>query len=149
MLMENKQQVTYTAVFAALRNVMPVEKKDGPTNFSVDFELAASNAFKVIFPTATEAFCYFHFSQSLWRRLQQSGHSAEYRQEANIDLRVQFHAVLSICFVPSQDVPEALALLQESCEDELDEVLDLLADYYVMGRRRGRGHRAPRYPIPT
>ena len=33
--------------------------------------------------------------------------------------------------------------------EELDPVLDLLEDYYVLGRRRGRGRQPPRYPVPT
>ena len=108
---------------------MPVDQRQGPEQLSIDFELAASNAFKNVFAAASEEFCFFHFAHSMWRKLQNSGISAEYMQEENDLLREQFHALLSICYVPPEDVPLACNLLQNSCEDQLDEVINHLEDY--------------------
>ena len=68
-------------------------------------------------------------------------------QEQNEVLRVQFHALLSLCYVPPDDVPDVFRLIAESCVDELDEVVDHLENYYVLGRRRGRGRSPPRFQI--
>ena len=64
-LMENKQEQLYTSVFQAIRDRLPANNQGGPEHFSIDFELAPTNAFKAIFPNSTEAFCFFHFAQSL------------------------------------------------------------------------------------
>ena len=146
-LMERKTEQVYLDVFRAVQQQLPEDHRQGPEHFSVDFELAPANAFKNVFTDATEGFCFFHFCQSMWRRLQASGHAAEYMLEENTEIRMQFHALLSICFVPPQDVPEVFGLIAESCEEVLDDVIDHLEVYYVLGRRRGRGRQRPRYPI--
>ena len=79
--------------------------------------------------------------------MQADGHSAAYLEEANADLRGQFHAIISLCFVPPNDVPDALALLEQCVDDELDGVVHHLDRYYVNGRRRGRGRQLPRYRV--
>ena len=148
-LMENRQQNTYDNVFSSLRAALPEGQRNGPSRFSVDFELAAANAFKETFPHAREAFCFFHFAQSLWRKLQQTGHSDEYLQEENSELREQFHAFISLCFVPPEDVIETFLLAQQNCLDQLDEVAAHLENTYILGRRRGRGRQRPRYPLES
>ena len=85
----------------------------------------------------------------MWRTLQNSGHSDAYYRIENQEFRSQFHAVVSLAFVREEDIREAFQLLREQCVEELDDVLDLLEDYYVLGRRRGRGRGAVRYPIRT
>ena len=146
-LMESKSEEAYHAVFTAMSLLMPEEHRHGPDHFSIDFELAASNAFKRVFVAATEQFCFFHFAQSMWRKLQSSGASAAYMQDDNTVLREQFHAILSLCYVPPCDVPLAFDILANGCEEELDEVCDHIEDYYVRGRSRGRGRQRPRYAI--
>ena len=146
-LMESKSERAYIDVFTTLQQNLPVGHRQGPEHFSVDFELASANAFKEVFTGTTEEFCFFHFAQSMWRKLQESGQSSEYMQAENEVLRMQFHSILSLCFVPPLDVPEVFRILEENCEDELDEVLNHLESYYVLGRRRGRGRRQPRYQM--
>ena len=79
--------------------------------------------------------------------MQADGQSAAYLEEENDDLRSQFHAIISLCFVPPNDVPDTLALLDQSVDDPLDGVLHHLDRYYVNGRRRGRGRQQPRYRV--
>ena len=64
-LMDSKSERAYLDVFTTLQLQMPIDHQHGPEHFSIDFELAAFNAFKSVFPNATEAFCFFHFAQSM------------------------------------------------------------------------------------
>ena len=57
--------------------------------------------------------------------------------------------LLSICYVPPQDVQAAFSYIEDSCDVRLDGALNHLEDYYILGRRQGRGHRPPRYAIET
>ena len=147
-LMSNRTESSYGKVFEALTDAMPASRQDGPARFSMDFQLAAIEAFKNVFPRSSEALCFFHFSQSLWRRAQQSGLAAMYLREQNHDIRSQFHAC-ALAFVPEDYVKQTFMKLREEVAEELDEVLDLLEDTYIIGRRRGRGRRPPRFPIHT
>ena len=63
--MENKQEHLYQGVFEAIRGQLPSDNQGGPERFSVVFELAATFAFKTVLPNSTEAFCFFHYAQSL------------------------------------------------------------------------------------
>ena len=64
-LMSDKTQRSYTDVFMHIRNEMPERHRTGPGSFSTDFEIAAANGFKEIFSSSNEAFCFFHFAQSM------------------------------------------------------------------------------------
>lgn len=148
-VMEDRTRESYKVLFSAVKRLLPVDRRDGPKTFSVDFELAASNALSEVFPQAKPSFCFFHYSQSLWRKGQQTGLAAAYMRENNVDLRRDFHSCLALAFVPEEHVPAAFEKLRNVASDTLDGVIDLLEDTYVLGRRRGRGRTQPRYPIPT
>lgn len=147
-LMADRTEDSYIIAFRALHDILPPQSV-GPQKFSVDFELAASNAFRTVFPQSAEEYCFFHFSQALWRKAQGTGMANTYMADDGAEIRAQFHAALALAFVPEQDVAEALQDLREAADEALDEVLDHLEDYYVMGRRRGRGRRPPRYPVAS
>ena len=148
-LMSQRSEAAYGMLFEAIRENLPEENKRGPARFSMDFEVAASTAMQEVFDNSAPSFCYFHFTQSLWRRMQQSGAAAAYMQAGNEELRSQFHAALALAFVPEEHVTAAFMALREAADVQMDDVLDLLEDYYVLGRRRGRGRRPPRFPIQT
>ena len=147
--MRNRTRDSYKKLFDAIRNLLPENRRDDPRRFSVDFELAASQAFTEVFPEAVLGYCFFHFTQSLWRKAKESGVAAAYGRPENVELRNQFHAVMALAFVPTDHVPAAFDELQAVCTEELEEVLILLEHYYVLGKRRGRGRLPPRYPIPS
>jgi hypothetical protein len=44
-----------------------------PTRLTCDYELSTINAFSKTFPSLRIAGCFFHFSQSLWRKVQELG----------------------------------------------------------------------------
>lgn len=145
-LMKTRHEASYRELFTAIKTRLPRNRQEGPQRFSMDFEIAAVNAFVEVFPSATPALCFFHFGNSLWRKAQDSGIAGEYRQDCNAELRTQFHAILALAFVPPTDVPAALEDLRTEADQRLDDVLDLVEDYYVLGRRRGRGRARPRFP---
>ena len=74
----------------------------------------------------------------MWRKAQDSGVASAYMRENEVKLRQQFHSIIGLPFVPVNDIPRALDILREDAEERLDPVLDLVEDYYVLGRRRGR-----------
>ena len=146
-LMADKSEESYKILFQELKNLLPAGRRSGPSRISMDFEIAAMHAFKQVFPLATENYCFFHFSQSMWRKAQNSGIATLYSTDEAI--RTQFHSVLGLAFIPEDHVVNAFLELKENSRAEMDDILDLVEDYYILGRRRGRGRQTPRYPIET
>ena len=68
-------------------------------------------------------------------------------KENESELQAQFRACLSLAFVPSEHVQAAFLDLWSVTDERLYDILHLLEDYYIMGRRRGKGRTTPRYPI--
>jgi hypothetical protein len=66
-LLPNKNEDTYRRLFMALNGL-----REGlaPRSILVDFEMAAINAARALYPGSDIRGCYFHFQQSLWRKIQ-------------------------------------------------------------------------------
>lgn len=148
-LMLNKSQRSYEILFQAVKDLLPENKTNGPLKLSSDFELAATNAFLTVFTNTTLQYCYFHFSQSLRRKAQASGLASIYKQKEGEGIRAQFHACLALAFVPPLHVPNIFLALRVHTDETLDDLLDYIEDYYVLGRRRGKGRQRPRYPVES
>ena len=60
-----------------LRHLLSTGQEQGitldPRRLTCDFELATINAFRRVFPSIHIAGCFFHYSQSLWRKVQELG----------------------------------------------------------------------------
>ena len=145
-LMEHKDAASYLKLFRAIKNLLPERRNQGPQYFSLDFEDAAMNTFTTVFEHATVQGCFFHWSQILWRRAQASEVATAYLDEANVELRSHFHCILGLAFLPLEDVPAGLEKLRGVVDERLDDVIDHVEKNYVLGRIRGRGRTAPRYP---
>jgi hypothetical protein len=52
----------------------------------MDFEIAPILAVKKKFPTTRINLCFFHFSQSLWRKIQNGGFVKSYKENAKFNI---------------------------------------------------------------
>ncbi len=68
------------------------------------------NAFSRLFPNATIKGCFFHFSNAIFRRIQQVGLKTDYQE--NHDLQLRLKMIAAIAFVPLHDVSRAFDQLQ-------------------------------------
>lgn len=76
-----------------------------------DFEIAQIIAFKNIFDKSTVRGCYFHFTQIIWRWIQQLGLVIEYK---NFVIFKEFiRKLISLCFLPSDYIIPAFILIKE------------------------------------
>lgn len=69
-LLPNKTEKTYERLFWLIKNSIPEFE---PTNFKIDYEVAAINALKSVFPDAHISGCFFHFSKALWKKADDVG----------------------------------------------------------------------------
>ena len=90
-LLPNKTQDTYTKFFRKIDTSIKVK----PLSINVDFEKAVFNAIKEVFNCRIQA-CFFHLSQSFFRRVQTQGYLNDYY--SNEDFRLFFKMIqFSFC----------------------------------------------------
>jgi len=100
-LLPNKSQASYNELFAAIRSSFLNTFGDvgnGKT-FLVDFEHAAINAIRQVFPEYRIKGCSFHFRQALYRRIQLEGLAQEY-ENADSAIRRWLRQIMSLSALP-------------------------------------------------
>ncbi len=75
-----------------------------PSTISIDFESAMINSIQRIFPGARIRGCLFHFSQALWRRVQEVGLVVRYKNDNSFNGLVRRAAALPL--IPTHMVDE-------------------------------------------
>lgn len=150
-IMKKKDTGSYVELFSTLREELEAIKtcdRVGPQKISTDYEAAVIEATKKVFPQTEHAGCLFHLSQALWRCLQTAGLQVEYGRKENVDLRLDFHSIIGLAFVPAKDIPGGFDELSSAVDDRLDPVLLHMEENYVRGRRIGKKSRPPLFPPP-
>ena len=69
-----------------------------PSSVFVDFEQGAIKAFREEFPVVEVKGCHFHFTQCIWRKIQELGLSVEYKE--NKQTRVWLEYFKTLAFIP-------------------------------------------------
>lgn len=86
-IMPSGSESTYTRLLDALLTLRP---NIAPISIITDFEHASLNAFSAAFPGARQRGCFFHYSQCVWRHIQQHPSIAEeYRDNADFALHLK------------------------------------------------------------
>ena len=93
---------------------------------------------------------FFIWVNRFFRKIQSEGLQQEYNDVTDRSVKEFTHMLLSLAYVPAEDVPRVLQILQEEAPENMLPVLDYFEEYYVVGcPRRGRRRTIPpRYP-PT
>ena len=125
-LLPNKTETTYVNFYNALKTL---NESLNPNSIMVDFEKAAINAIQSVFTNTSVRGCFFHLSQSIWRRLQNVGFQKRYMEDSEFALQIRMMAALS--FVPEEDVENAWNELLDSEFYSLNkEILTPLTNYF-------------------
>lgn len=141
-LLPNKQRRTYVQMFEAIKTLVP---NLNPLSISCDFEQAAIVAMQDCFPGVTIKGCFFHLAKNMKKRLAEMGHTALYNNDPDFALHAKM--VISLAFVPINDLDRYVDELANELSAELLPLLEWLEDTYI-GRlnRRGNGRRPPVFP---
>ncbi|CAF0985761.1 unnamed protein product [Brachionus calyciflorus] len=142
-LLPNKKKVTYRKLFKMVKSNL----NNSPNSINMDFEKAAMNAAQEIFKCKIHG-CFFHLSQSLFRRVQRNS-LKEY--SLNDKFRYSFKLVQSLAFLPIQDVVTGFKLIQKQCPKSFEPILNYFESVYI-GKLKpnSKTHRmVAQYPIET
>lgn len=142
-LLPSKTQECYMTFFTQVKSLVNLM----PSKILCDFEKASINALESIFPDVEVHGCFFHFSQSIYRKIVDLGLQHRYHNEPDFSLKIRCFSALA--FLPCSDVIQGFEELSED-EDVPSEFLSYFERAYV-GVARGRGatrrRGTPLYPI--
>ena len=90
-----------------------------PSYILMDFEKAAINASKEIFPDCAVFGCFFHWSQNLLKKLSSLGLKSKYSAETGLFMDIKKLQALS--FLPPERIKKAYFELKGTLSDCLDQ----------------------------
>lgn len=146
----NKAEETYNEIFGTL---LSLEPKFNPTDFTIDFEMATLNAVKRNFPLSEVHGCFFHFSQNIWRHIQNVGLQNVYNNDEDFALNLRY--LIALAFVPVDNVENAYEELVSTefysepneHKDKIESLLDYFQSTYVYAFDRLGKRKAPLFPV--
>jgi MULE transposase domain/FLYWCH zinc finger domain len=124
--LSNKTQDTYTRMLRIIKiklfnnNVLFY-----PTMIQIDFEQAAYNAIRAVFPETVVRGCYFHFGQSIWRNVQKLGLLSLYHENIQFKKFVQCTSTLPL--LPLERVDWSWQYIKSLYPSENTAVLELIS----------------------
>ena len=140
-LLSNKKQSMYQDLFSLVKEMCALPN---PETITVDFEMAAINAFHETFSETLVCGCFYHFTQSLYRKIQQLGLQKPYAQDKR--LSQQFKMFGALAYIPVPDVPAVFNQLVDSMKDcKYEKMKDFIKYFRVT--YIGSESRKPNFPI--
>lgn len=106
-IMSGKRSKDYTAVLKAVTEILPATPS--VSSFVVDFEAGLWKGIRSIFNDPMIKGCAYHFTQALWRKVQELGLQTLYCRRDNVYKIVK--KVLALPFLPHEDIEEAFCEL--------------------------------------
>ncbi|XP_073417134.1 uncharacterized protein [Dendrobates tinctorius] len=142
-LLTDKSRSTYQRLLQELKNLQPGLQ---PDNLMLDCELAAIQAFESEFPNLVKTGCFFHLSQSVWRKVQNEGLKMQYQGDHEFARWIRM--IPALAFLPPQNVVQSFEELVE--DPDFPQEAILIASYFedsYIGRMNRRGRQAPLFPV--
>ena len=113
-----------------LKDVQPT-----PNRIVADYEIAIHNAVKSVISTNIHIQgCFYHLTQSTWRRVQVEGLQASYKDDEEV--RTFCGMLDALAFLPVDRVNDGMRALKEVSPDDLQGLTDYFDATYVSGHYR-------------
>ena len=134
--MTGKSQALYEELFRSVNNkCSQLGFQLDPSVVISDFEQAVIGAVQNVFGNhVCNRCCFYHLTQSTWRRVQETGLASEYK--SNPDVRHFCGMIDGLAFLPLSDVSEGMTYLRSIAPTEAQPVLDYFDSTYVSGSLR-------------
>ena len=140
-LLPNKQQSTYERLLRGVNSL----RQFNPTSVLADFELASINAIRNVYPSVNVVGCFFHFSQCVYRKVQDCGLQTEYREP---DFNLFVRMLVALAFVPVARVVDSFdALLEAHAPASAQPVIDYFEDTFIGRLTRRNVRRQPLFSL--
>lgn len=134
--LQHKTQNTYEQLFTAvLEKCAEYHLYPDPRTVMLDFEQAALQAITAILGSeVTIRCCFYHLTQSSWRKIQELGLATVYKENEDIKL---FRAMVdSLAFLPLEDVSAGMNYLKQNTPEGMEPFVTYFDQTYVTGTYR-------------
>ena len=123
-MLPNKTEETYTRLFREVEQHVANPR----TDILMDFERAALNSVRQVYPNTEFKGCFYHFSSNICKYIQNLGLQNHYQDDENFALWLRMLSVLAS--VPPNDVIRYFELLIEEIRNNFKNERDDLRDYF-------------------
>ena len=121
-LMSSRRTVDYKGIFDHLRTLIDCNVQE----MVLDFELSLWKAINETMPDVNIRGCCFHWTQSVWRRIQSVGLQSNYMQDAAVHMLCK--QLLALPFIPAEHIRPVFEKLQErAVTPDLQELTDYIS----------------------
>ena len=137
-LLPRKARETYNKAFTMLKEAAQNFGLDiVPNKVMTDFESGLVQAIQISFPTAEILGCFYHFAQSVWRKVQELGLQLMYNDPQDASLRSFVRKAVALAFVPCAFLRIAWDTIKLEAPDF--EAVDRLTVYFEVNWIQRRG----------
>jgi hypothetical protein len=122
----SKKEILYKKIFSFLKSIIIKE----PKRIIIDFEMGLLNALSFCFGTSMITGCLFHFSQAIWRKLQNLDYQEIYSVQT---VQTYIRLFIDLAFIPSYAIQleyEKISAIQFYVEDEFKSSLRNFIEYF-------------------
>ena len=140
-LFTGKSESIYNRLLSKLLEIEPALNH---IHIMVDFENAAINAFEENF-VAIISGCFFHLSQSIFRKIQSEGLIAQYQTDSEFFLKLKM--LPRLAFVPERDFVKSFNILMIEFPQSAINVVKYFEDNYIGKLLPDHSRRTPPFPI--
>ncbi|KAL2631004.1 hypothetical protein R1flu_015690 [Riccia fluitans] len=129
-LMSSKGREAYVSLFRNLKDLAILRgRRFSPEQILSDFESGLIPAIHDEFPQSFHHGCYFHFTQAIWRKIQQMGLTTVYTNNESIKGRIR--QLMALGFLPVPRIREGLQAIIDSLSNAKYDILESLFQYFV------------------
>ncbi|XP_068219196.1 uncharacterized protein [Palaemon carinicauda] len=140
-LLPGKSEEIYVKMlYALLENMEALGIETDVTEVSIDFEVATRNAFLPALGDVTVHFCFFHFCQTTWRKIQQLGLVTHYNNDTDFSLFCR--KVNALAFLLIDGVPRGMQCLKQEVPENALPFIEYIDNTFVNGMQRRNGRRS-------
>ncbi|CAG0902224.1 unnamed protein product [Darwinula stevensoni] len=128
----DKRMDTYRKLFQALLEICTKAGLSfSPKLFLLDFERGVITTLQLIFPSAMVKGCYFHFTQAIYRKVQEHGISGPFMKSKEVKLSIR--RIMALPFIPLESIDDVyLWIIAEAPSlSGVQEFLDYLVETWI------------------
>ncbi|XP_069474256.1 uncharacterized protein [Ambystoma mexicanum] len=146
-LMPKKTEEAYKIVYSKIKETAP---ESNPETIIMDYESAQIGGFSTVYRETRVQGCFFHFTQSVWRKIQKLGLGTKYTEDSCYQFNIK--KLFALAFVQENYVIDFYEHLIDSDyyknhEEDNTNLLDYFENTWIGQLTRSGNRRRPKYQI--